>query len=275
MQEWMLYDEKVLSCKPVTGTSALDSDPDEVARHSSVFSHFARVPHREYLLELTDTPWGDFPSDALASLDGADSAVTVVSAEDGVQAGTLEAFKHCRANNIKMLIALSKLDKPSVDLDAVMADLGAALGAQPLPMQVPIREGFTFKGLDPLLVLDSSGKLKKNEMPKKLGSDFEKGWARVEEAVATCDDELLVGFLDGKPLDPADVVRVLKVMARCCRVAEQCLGFPSVSCLWIDFESFRPSTLVCMTGNGPFLVASYMLARTFRFSCGAASYASL
>ena len=208
----MLFDEKMLNRKPVNGASALDSDPEEVARHSSVFSHFARVPHRKYLLELADTPWGDFPSDALASLDGADSAVIVVSAADGVQAGTLQAFTHCRDNNIKMLIALSKMDRPFVELDQVMADLEAALGAKPLPMQVPIHEGSNFKGMDSLLMMDEQGRLKKNGMPKKLGSEFKKGWAAVEEAVAMVDDELLVSFLDEKPLDPADVIRVLKVL---------------------------------------------------------------
>lgn len=106
LAEWLLYDEHVLTKKPSNGESTLDSDPVEAARHSSVFSHFMRVPHHSagnskddtnsFLLEISDTPWGDFPSAALAALDGADSAVLVVSAPDGVQSGTVQAFQHCQ-----------------------------------------------------------------------------------------------------------------------------------------------------------------------------------
>ena len=57
----MLFDDHVITKKPVTGASMLDSDPVEAQRHSSVFSHFVRVPHKSHLLEVSDAPWGDFP----------------------------------------------------------------------------------------------------------------------------------------------------------------------------------------------------------------------
>jgi peptide subunit release factor RF-3 len=90
--EWMLYEERVITQKPATASNhkdsssslLLDSDPVEATRHSSVFSHFMRIPHCNFLLEIADTPFGEFPSDVFATLDGADSAVLVVSAADGV-----------------------------------------------------------------------------------------------------------------------------------------------------------------------------------------------
>ena len=118
----MLYDEDVIYQKPSNGESSLDSDPFEAARHSSIFSHFARVPHQNHLLEIADTPWGDFPSDACAALDGADGAVIVVSAADGVQSGTVNAYQHCQSNGIKPIIALSKMDRPYLQIDDVLED---------------------------------------------------------------------------------------------------------------------------------------------------------
>lgn len=51
LAEWMLYDEHQLDKKPTMGESALDFDPVEAHRHSSLFSHFMRVPHKSHLLE--------------------------------------------------------------------------------------------------------------------------------------------------------------------------------------------------------------------------------
>jgi len=51
LAEWMLYDEHQLDKKPTAGESALDFDPVEAHRHSSLFSHFMRVPHKSHLLE--------------------------------------------------------------------------------------------------------------------------------------------------------------------------------------------------------------------------------
>ena len=50
--EWMLFDEKVINKRPSAGESFLDSDPVEASRHSSVFSHYARVPHRDHASRL-------------------------------------------------------------------------------------------------------------------------------------------------------------------------------------------------------------------------------
>lgn len=209
LTEWMLYDEKVITRKPVHGASTLDSDPEEMARKSSVFSHFARVPHRKCLIEIVDTPWGDFPCDANAALDGADSAIIVVSAADGVQSGATNAYQHCQAAGIRSIVALSKMDRPFLKIDEVLDQLEVAFGVRPLPLQVHDGEGEDFKGVQPVIVLDETGILKKNE---KRG--LEGAWGAVEEAVAMGDDELLAQYLDDAALNPEQVINGLRVGVR-------------------------------------------------------------
>ena len=51
LAEWMLYDESIQKQMPTPGASSLDSDPVEASRHSSLFSHFMRIPHKKHLLE--------------------------------------------------------------------------------------------------------------------------------------------------------------------------------------------------------------------------------
>ena len=103
------------------------------------------------MLEVTDTPWGDFQSDANAALDGSDGAVIVASASDGVQSGTISSFKYCKENGIKCILALSKMDRPFLDIDGLLNQFETALGMKPVPLQVA--RGDNFEGVSYMLQL--------------------------------------------------------------------------------------------------------------------------
>ena len=208
--EWMLYDEKVLTKKPLAGHSLLDSDPAESHRHSSVFSHFLRVPHRDHLFEIADTPWHDFQSDADSALDGSDAAVIVASVSDGLQAGTITSFQHCQEKRIKSILCLSKMDRPFIDVDNFMDEFESNLGIKPVPLQVRVHgEGGEFKGVQPLFVLKADGDIVKNDE-----SGTEEAWLELEEAVSMTDDELLMEYLEEGALAPDKVLLGLKTAIR-------------------------------------------------------------
>lgn len=212
MAEWMMYDEHVVNKKP-SSNALLDSDPTEATRHSSVFSHYVRVPHAsQFVLEMTDTPWQDFPADAVASLDGADSALLLVSAADGVQSGTVSAYQHCKASGIPVLACLSKMDRPFVMTESVVSEIedNLADGVKPVPLQVPVGEAEAFEGVKSLLTVDAkSGSVLKNP---DVDSDpeLQQAWTVLEEAVAMVDDELLVEYLEEGQLEPPKVIDGLR-----------------------------------------------------------------
>eukprot|EP00581_Thalassiosira_minuscula_P008901 CAMPEP_0183707070 /NCGR_PEP_ID=MMETSP0737-20130205/3741_1 /TAXON_ID=385413 /ORGANISM="Thalassiosira miniscula, Strain CCMP1093" /LENGTH=735 /DNA_ID=CAMNT_0025934645 /DNA_START=151 /DNA_END=2358 /DNA_ORIENTATION=+ len=208
LAEWMLFDENVLTKRPQAGESILDFDPAESARHSSVFSHFLRVQHAGYLLEVTDTPWGDFQSDAAAATNGCDSAVIVASASDEVQAGTVSSFNYCKKNGIKCILALSKLDRPFLNGD-IMKDFESSLGTKPVPLQVVIKDGDEFKGVQPLFTLKPNGDVEKNDAEGNEGA-----WMELEEAVSMTDDDLLMEYLDEGSLSPDKVFDGLRSAIR-------------------------------------------------------------
>jgi len=214
LAEWIMFNGNVLFKRPNSKESCLDSDPVEANRHSSVFSHFVRVPNGQYLLELTDTPWGDFPSDAAAATNGADAAVLLVSAADSVQAGTNTAFYHCRKSGIKLLLALSKMDRPFVQVEQVLSAVEDNLGVKPQPLQVPIGQGETFQGVKSLLQLDSqTGTVTKNAAVED-DPDLEAAWTELEEAVAMTDDDLLVEYLEHGQLESSQIVAGLQTAVR-------------------------------------------------------------
>ena len=208
--EWMLYDEKVLTKQPLAGQSLLDSDPAESSRHSSVFSHFLRVPHNDHLLELVDTPWHDFQSDANSALDGSDAAIIVASVCDGLKPGTITSFKECQEKKVKSILCLSKMDREFIDVDNFMEEFEATLGVKPVPLQVRVHgKGDEFEGVKPLFLLKANGDIVKNDEP-----GTEDAWKYLEESVAMTDDDLLMEYLDDGTLSSDKVLLGLKTAIR-------------------------------------------------------------
>ncbi len=52
-----------------------------------------------------------------------DIVVIVVAADDGIKPQTIEAINHAKAANVPIIVAINKIDKPSVNLDKIRNDL--------------------------------------------------------------------------------------------------------------------------------------------------------
>ncbi|MBX4195406.1 GTP-binding protein [Candidatus Parcubacteria bacterium] len=75
-------------------------------------------------ITFLDTPGHEaFKSIRARGARAADIAVLVVSAEDGVKPQTLEALKRIREEKIPMLVAITKIDKPSANIEMVKQSL--------------------------------------------------------------------------------------------------------------------------------------------------------
>ena len=93
-------------------------------------------------LTLLDTPgMPDFVGELRAGLRAADGALFVISATDGVDAGTRILWSECAAIGMPRAVVVTHLDQPRADFDVALADLQSAFGAGVQPLYVPQGDG--------------------------------------------------------------------------------------------------------------------------------------
>jgi elongation factor G len=184
------------------GTTACDFDPEEHKRGMSLSLSVAPFEWRDHKINLIDAPgYADFLGDVSAALRIADLAVFVVSAVDGVEVQTEEAWDMARRLGVPRMVFVNKLDRERADYDNTLAELRARLGAGIAPLELPIGREADFRGIADLLT--DTAHIYENGIPhtEPIPDDMEELEHRVHdnlvEGIVVADDALLERYLDG------------------------------------------------------------------------------
>lgn len=198
------------------GTSTFDFEPEEVKRGGSNGSAFAWCEYEGKKVNIIDTPGdGNFIYDSLTAMRGADTAVVVISAEDGVEVQTERVYNEAKALEIARVIVINKMDKERADVEKCLADINENLEVTPVPVQVPMGKADGFKGVISLLddkayiYEGSTGKVKVTDIPAEYADDVEAAWEKLIEAVAETDDELMEKYLEELTLSKEECLKAL------------------------------------------------------------------
>jgi elongation factor G len=173
----------------------------------------------QHRFNIIDTPGHvDFTIEVERSLRVLDGAVFVLCAVGGVQPQSETVWRQANKYGVPRLAFVNKMDRAGANFDRVVEQLKARLGANPVPMQVPIGAEDDFDGVVDLLKMKaihwdqaSQGmKFEYREIPAHLLERCRKAREFMVEAAAETVEELMNKYLDGVELTEDEIVAGLR-----------------------------------------------------------------
>jgi len=197
------------------GNTVADADPEEVARKSSISLALTPVEWDGHKINLLDTPgFADFGGEVVSALRVADGAVVVVDASSGVGVQAERYAAMAVDRGLARMVAITKLDKEHTDFGRALAEIRARLGWNAVAVTIPIGSQLDMRGVVDLVkgVAYTSDNVKesKSPIPAELESVVAEYRAKLMEAAAEADDELMEKYLEEDSLSAEEIVRGLR-----------------------------------------------------------------
>ena len=120
------------------GSTVCDFDAQEKEAGHSLNSAIVNFAHEGTHIHLIDTPgYPDFSGQAIAALAGADTALIVVNAQNGVELMTERMMRHAAERKLCRMIVINKIDADNLDLPGLVADIRERFGKQCMLLDLP------------------------------------------------------------------------------------------------------------------------------------------
>ncbi len=168
----------------------------------------------DYKVNIIDTPGHvDFTVEVERSLRVLDGAVALFCAVGGVEPQSETVWRQANKYNVPRLGFVNKMDRSGANFFDVVRQVTELLGANPIPIQIPIGAEETFRGVVDLIenkaviwfdddVLGQRYELK--DVPADMLDEVAEWRGKLVEAVAEYDDELMEKFFDNPDSITAD-----------------------------------------------------------------------
>ncbi len=197
------------------GTTICDSDEDEKERKISIGASLLSCPWKEYKINLIDTPgYADFFGEVVGALRVVDSGVLVLSAPSGVEVGTEKVWERLEQDSLPSIIFINKMDKENASFLNSLNMAKERLSPKVTPLQMPMGEGASFKGIVDLLrnkaYIYSQGKVEESDTPNEIREEAESLREKLIESIAESDNTLLEKYLESGGLSAEEIKGGLK-----------------------------------------------------------------
>jgi elongation factor G len=172
---------------------------------SAATTTYWKVDEEEYKVNIIDTPGHvDFTVEVERSLRVLDGAVAVFCAVGGVEPQSETVWRQADKYKVPRICFVNKMDRSGADFLTVVSQIHEKLGANPVPLQIPIGSEESFRGVVDLILMkariwheDQFGvTFEISEIPEELVAEAEEWRGRLIESVADADDTILEKYLD-------------------------------------------------------------------------------
>jgi elongation factor G len=201
------------------GTATLDWMPEEQRRGITITAAATTVYWKDHRINLIDTPGHvDFTAEVERALRVLDGAIGVFCGTAGVQAQSETVWRQADRYKVPRLAFINKLDRVGSDFFRVVELISSRLRANAVPIQIPLGKEKGFEGVVDLVERkairfdeESLGeKVAAGEIPQDYADQAETWRAKLVEAAAEYDDELLEKYLAGTEVTAQAIRRALR-----------------------------------------------------------------
>ena len=191
---------------------------------SAATTTFWKYRGDDYKINIIDTPGHvDFTVEVERSLRILDGAVAVFCAVGGVEPQSETVWRQANKYGVPRLAFINKMDRAGADFFSVVQQIQEKLGANPVPVQIPIGAEENFKGYIDLVNMnavvfynddETVTRAEIEEIPESMMEEAEEWRGKLMEAVAGVDDSLLERFLDDhESITPDEIIEAIRKTA--------------------------------------------------------------
>ncbi len=201
------------------GAATMDFMVQEQERGITIQSAATCVQWGNYRLSLIDTPGHvDFTAEVERSLRVLDGAVALYCAVGGVQPQSEQVWRQSEKYKVPKIAFVNKMDRVGANFYNVMDQMKKQLGANPVPMVIPIGAAETFDGVVDLVKMKalyfdmkSLGKtVIEKDIPEELVEKAKEYRQKMIESAAEQDDALMEKFFAGEELTNDEIKKAIR-----------------------------------------------------------------
>ena len=172
---------------------------------SAATTTYWKYNNENYKINIIDTPGHvDFTVEVERSLRVLDGAVAVFCAVGGVEPQSETVWRQANKYGVPRIAFINKMDRAGADFFSVVQQIKEKLGANPVPIQIPIGAEENFLGMVDLIgmkaIYYSEGKSETGfeikEIPSELSDEANEYRLKLIETIAEVDDALFEKFLE-------------------------------------------------------------------------------
>ena len=195
------------------GSATMDWMEQEQERGITITSAATTCQWKNHRINIIDTPGHvDFTVEVERSLRVLDGAVSVFCAKGGVEPQSETVWRQASKYSVPRMAYVNKMDIMGADFFRVLDMMKERLGANAVPIQLPIGKESDFKGIIDLVRMkaeiyyDDEGKdVREEDIPADLQDLAEEYHQKMIEAVAESDEALLEKFFEGEELSEQEI----------------------------------------------------------------------
>ena len=204
------------------GAATMDWMEQERERGITITAAATTCFWKDHRINIIDTPGHvDFTIEVERSLRVLDGAVAVFDSVQGVEPQSETVWRQADKYRVPRIAFMNKMDRTGADFYFSVQSIVDRLGANPVPIQLPIGREAEFRGSIDLVTMKGffyddetlGAKYKVDEIPPDMIDKAKEYREKMLEAVAEFDDHVMEKYLNGQSLSEEEVRRCIRAGA--------------------------------------------------------------